>query len=362
MALAPQKYAVVMVGEDQLEQLMHRVAMRRAYPPVVVSDGDLRYRRLKQRLTAAAVVSLLALAGGGLLWALAPKRAMAAVPPAPGRVAGTDLLKTSAGPAAPSGLPEGGAPGVMLLSGGPDRLSFVLELPVEPRYVNLRRSAQSTLDLDVGPLSQPVQPQRWSVPGDASLLRAVAVDRHVSPTGAQYLRAQLDVPPLAGFDVRTEGRRVYVDLSWPLGEGTRDEGSGIGDQKTGIGEGPGIRNQGPGIGEKTGTGEQEGRYFEAIGPIHERVAEMRPFLLSAAQPDSVHVAVALDQALADLESSLEALSVPASASASHELLLSATRLARQGLEPGFTGDRPAHAQKVLTLFDAAVAAANPLAR
>ena len=359
MALAPQKYAVVMVGEDQLEQLMHRVAMRRAYPPVVVSDGDLRYRRLKQRLTAAAVVSLLALAGGGLLWALAPKRAMAAVPPAPGRVAGTDLLKTSAGPAAPSGLPEGGAPGVMLLSGGPDRLSFVLELPVEPRYVNLRRSAQSTLDLDVGPLSQPVQPQRWSVPGDASLLRAVAVDRHVSPTGAQYLRAQLDVPPLAGFDVRTEGRRVYVDLSWPSdsGLGIRDSGSGTRDS------GSGTRDSGLWTGDRgLGPADPEGRYLAAIGPIHERVAEMRPFLLSAAQPDSVHVAVALDQALADLESSLEDLSVPASASASHELLLSATRLARQGLEPGFTGDRPAHAQKVLTLFDAAVAAANPLAR
>ena len=50
------------------------------------------------------------------------------------------------------------------------------------------------------------------------------------------------------------------------------------------------------------------------------------------------------------------MSVPPSEVGQHQLLIAATRSARSGLQPGFTGDRLAHAQKALTMFDGAMAA------
>ena len=100
---------------------------------------------------------------------------------------------------------------------------------------------------------------------------------------------------------------------------------------------------------------QAEQYREAIAPVHQRVAEVRPFLLSAAQSGSVEVLAALDQTLASLEAALVAMSVPLSAAGQHQLLLSATRVARRGLEPGFTGDRLAHAHKAIDMFEGAMA-------
>jgi hypothetical protein len=50
------------------------------------------------------------------------------------------------------------------------------------------------------------------------------------------------------------------------------------------------------------------------------------------------------------------MNVPASEARQHQLLVSATRAARKGLEPGFSGDRLANAQKVITMFEGAMAA------
>ena len=111
-----------------------------------------------------------------------------------------------------------------------------------------------------------------------------------------------------------------------------------------------------GIGDQgSAIGRQEEQYREAIAPVHQRITEVRPFLLSAAQSGTVEVLTALDQTLAELESSLAAMRVPASAAGQHQLLLSATRAARAGLEPGFSGDRVAHQQQALAMFDGAMA-------
>jgi hypothetical protein len=48
--------------------------------------------------------------------------------------------------------------------------------------------------------------------------------------------------------------------------------------------------------------------------------------------------------------------VPPAEVGQHQLLITATRSARSGLQPGFAGDRLAHAQKALTMFDGAMAA------
>jgi hypothetical protein len=100
----------------------------------------------------------------------------------------------------------------------------------------------------------------------------------------------------------------------------------------------------------------EERYRQAIEPIHQRIREVRPFLLSAAQSGSTDVYAALDQTFAALEASLTGISVPPSEAGQHQLLVSATRAVRQGLDPAFAGDRLAHAQKALVMFDGAMAA------
>ncbi len=94
-----------------------------------------------------------------------------------------------------------------------------------------------------------------------------------------------------------------------------------------------------------------------IEPIHRRISELKPFLLSASQSGSPDVYSALDQTLATLEASLVGMSVPASEVGQHQLLIAATRTARKGLEPGFSGDRLANAQRAIPMFDGAMAAA-----
>jgi hypothetical protein len=106
---------------------------------------------------------------------------------------------------------------------------------------------------------------------------------------------------------------------------------------------------------------QDEQYREAMSPVHRRIAEVRPFLQSAAKSGSVEVLRALDQTLTALESSLSSMSVPASAAPQHQLLVAATRSARAGLDPAFTGDRQAHLQKAFDMFDGATAPAAPTA-
>ena len=62
-----QQYAVVLVNEDQLSQLMKRPAMRQVNSRFLAQDAYSRYEKLKQR-TTAAVILLLVLVACGLAW------------------------------------------------------------------------------------------------------------------------------------------------------------------------------------------------------------------------------------------------------------------------------------------------------
>jgi hypothetical protein len=151
---------------------------------------------------------------------------------------------------------------------------------------------------------------------------------------------------------------VYVDLMWPLdGEDTRaprrPAPTGVPEESEQSWSTP---HESTGTEHPSGARGQDGRYLEAIKPIHQRISEIRPFLLSAAQSGSADVYAALDQTLATLEASLVAMNVPATEGGQHQLLVSALRVARSGLAPGFSGDRVAQAQKAITMFDGAMAA------
>jgi hypothetical protein len=248
--------------------------------------------------------------------------------------------------------------GVLLL-GAPDRLSLVFELQSEPRQVTSARPDAATLQIDAGPMPAPAQPQQWSAPDGVHLLHTVSVDAVAAQGGLNYVRARVALPEFAKANVRTEGRRVYVDLTWPLEEeqdprtprratvsAPQEENSSV----------PARQHEPGSSGQKQNSPAQQERYREEILPIHQRINEIRPFILSAAQSGSTDVYAALDSTLANLEASLVAMSVPPSEAGQHQLLIAATRSARSGLEPGFSGDRLAHAQKALTMFDGAMAA------
>jgi hypothetical protein len=424
--VAPQQYAVVMVNEDQLSQLIHRPAVRQVNSRFGPQDVYARYQKLKRR-TAVAAILLLLVGAGGFLWFMAPQPAMASMFPwsaspalpalstgasfsvtiasldsgdaaniAATRVRGFGLpafTRRSPGKAqmyqamvgpyasleeaerAQRRLGNIGYPGarlfvdeslrgasraevplddvqgnpVVALLGAPDRLSLVLELPSEVRQVNSRRTTETMLDIDAGPMERPVHDQQWSAPEGVHLIRTVALEGLSAPGGAPYLRARVALPEFARANVRTEGRRVYVDLTWPLAEeDVRTPRRAWAASSDG--------DQGSGIRAQSAQGNpQERAYLEAMGPVRERVAAIRPFLLSAAQSGSPDVMSALDQTLATFEASISGMSVPAAEAGQHQLLLSATQSARRGLEPGFTGDRLAHAQKAIAMFDGAMA-------
>jgi len=427
--ISEQQYAVVLVNEDQLNQLMRKPAMRQVnrWAP---HDVYARYQRLKRRTAAAAIV-LLMLATGGFFWFVAPQPAMAAMFPwsapsaaptlytgasfsvtiasldsadgasvAAARVRGLGLpaftrrspgkqqiFQAMVGPYASldeaeqaqrhlgamgyrgarlfvdeslRSTPRGERPAsvaqanpVVLLLGAPDRLSLVLELQSEPRQVKSSRPDSGTLEIDAGPMATPAHPQQWGAPESVHLVRTVSIEAVSSQGGQHYARARVALPEFAKANVRTEGRRVYVDLTWPLAED---------DMRV-------PRRTAPAPSEReapassaaaavpAADAQQAQRYSEAIEPILQRITEVKPFLLSASQSGSVEVYAALDQTLANLEASLLSLSVPLSEAGQHQLLISATRVARRGLEPGFTGDRLVHAQKAVEMFDGAMAPA-----
>jgi hypothetical protein len=432
--LAGQQYAVVLVNEDQLSQLMRRPGMRQVNSRFASNDA-LAYQKLKRRMTAAVIV-LVVLVTAGLTWVFLPQPAMASMfdwsrPAAlPTIYTGASFSVTIASLESVDGANDAAArvrtlgmpaftrrsPGKyqvyqamvgpfasldeaekaqrrlggmgyrgarlfvdeslrtaphserpldtpkdlgLLLLGAPDRLSLVFELQSEPRQVTSSRPDAATLQIDAGPMATPSQPQQWSAPDGVHLLHTVAIETVAAQGGLNYIRARVALPEFAKANIRTEGRRVYVDLTWPLDE---EE-----DPRTPRRPAPSVsqganssapakeREAGAGAQKQNSQAQQE-RYKEEIQPLHRRIAEMRPFILSAAQSGSTDVYAALDATLATLETSLVAISVPPSEVGQHQLLIAATRSARSGLQPGFTGDRLAHAQKALTMFDGAMAA------
>ncbi len=437
--VAGQQYAVVLVNEDQLNQLMRRPGMRQVNSRVMAQDAYSRYEKLKRRITAVAIL-LLVIGAGGVAWVFVPQPAIASMfdwskPPAiptlytgasfsvtiasvdsadaanvaasrvrsigmpaftrrsPGkyqvyqamvgpfasldeaektqrnlasmgyraaRIFVDESLRTSPRGEQPIIDPSAANPGLLLL-GAPDRVSLVFEMQSEPRQVNSSRPDGTTLQIDAGPMVAPAQPQHWSAPDGVHLLHTVSIETLTAQGALNYVRAKIALPEFAKANVRTEGRRVYVDLTWPLEtedaraprrmtvvqEGTREGAAASASESTAT---PAK------AGASASTQGEEERYREAMAPIHQRIREVKPFYLSAVQSGSPDVYAAIDQTLAALENSITAIKAPASEAGQHQLLLEATRSARQALNPLFPGDRLAHAQKTIVMFEGAMAA------
>ena len=169
------------------------------------------------------------------------------------------------------------------------------------------------------------------------------------------MRAHVALPEFARANVRTEGRRVYVDLTWPMAAAPdvtapRAVASQPSSSPTQTERTPAA----PAARETDRSGE---KYGEALRPVLDRLVDIKPFLMSAAQSGSPDVLGALDETLVELERSLNVMHAPATALAQHQLLISAVRAARRATDPTFRGDRTAQARETFVLYDAATATA-----
>jgi hypothetical protein len=429
-----QQYAVVLLNEEQLSQIMRKPGMRPVNRGHSVPDVHMRYLRLK-RQTAAAAALLLVLGAGSFLYFMAPQPAMASMfawkelPEAPTVDTGasfsvtiqtTDssdgagfaanrvrtlgfpsftrvspgrrpLHQAMVGPYASldeaekvqrrltrSGFPsarifvdeslrnaprndvanaevEEGHPNVVLIS-APDRLSVVFELPLEPRQVRSRR-VENVLDLDVGPMSSKVVPQQWSAPEGVHLIERVSIEGVQASETGDFLRAHVTLPEFARANVRAEGRRVYVDLTWPM-----VAPDAVAPQPDAAAAAAGPEQPPPSrvvpVADARQGAQSSDTYAEQLQGVVERLGEVKPFLMSAAKAGSPDVLRALDDTLSTLETSLRGMRAPAASVDQHQMFLSAIRTARKATDVSYSGDRNAQAREAFVLYDAAVNAGS----
>jgi hypothetical protein len=244
-----------------------------------------------------------------------------------------------------------GNPTIVLIS-APDRISLVFELPLEPRQVRSRRT-ENILALDVGPIDGRIEPQQWSTPQGVHLVDRVAIEGVQASETGQFLRAHVTVPEFARANVRSEGQRVYVDLTWPI---TPPDAAPPRALPEPVPPAPAPAPRAvpdPREDDKGGV-----RYAEQLRAVQDRVTAVKPFLMSAAQSGSLDVLGALDETLATLEGAVRAMRAPSSAVEQHQMLLSSVRTARKATDIAFTGDRMAQAREAFILYDAAMNVAS----
>jgi len=241
-----------------------------------------------------------------------------------------------------------GNPNVLLI-GAPDRLSVVFELPLEPRQVRSRR-VENVLDLDIGPMTTRITEQQWSAPAGVHLVERVSIEGVQASETGDFLRAHITVPEFARANVRAEGRRVYVDLTWPLVAPDAVAPRRAAAPRSQ--EAPASRVV-P-VEDARQDAPPSERYEEQVRPVNERLASIKPFLMSAARSGTPDVLRALDDTLSTLEATLLSLRPPAASADQHQLLVAAVRTARRAVDASFQGDRMAQAREAYVLYDGAL--------
>ncbi len=101
--------------------------------------------------------------------------------------------------------------------GAPDRLSLVFELPLEPRQVRERRDRERPRLSTWVRCPTQIQEQQWSAPEGVHLVERVSIEGvQASETGRVSARARDAAGVCARPTCAPKGRRVYIDLTWPM--------------------------------------------------------------------------------------------------------------------------------------------------
>jgi hypothetical protein len=246
----------------------------------------------------------------------------------------------------------------ILLIGAPDRLSLVFEMPLEPRQVKSRR-VENVLDLDIGPMSGKIQSQQWSAPEGVHLVERVSIEGVQASETGDFLRAHVTLPEFARANVRAEGHRIYVDLTWPLvaSDAVAPQARSAG-AAAAPAQAPAPASRVVPVEDARRDGPATENYDEQLRGVLERLAAAKPFLISAAQSGSPDVLRALDDTLSTLEATLRSLRAPTASADQHQMLISAVRAARKATDSSYSGDRTAQAREAFVLYDAAVNAGS----
>ncbi len=227
----------------------------------------------------------------------------------------------------------GGVTAVLIAGGG--RLSVVIEMPVEPRYVFsrdpdsvradlVRRGgpldppAFATLEINAGPVPGTVNSGRWHAPAGVALFQDLSIEQ-VADGESPSIRIRLVVSKSASTNVRVAGRRLYIDL-WPLEADAEPE-------------------------DVVRVVETRERVIEdyrvTIRPAVEKFDAIEPFVLAAVGTPTPEVLSALRRTLQALEEWMRTVRPPRQWQDAHYSLVSAVSLTAEALSPEFVGDRAA---------------------
>jgi hypothetical protein len=223
------------------------------------------------------------------------------------------------------------------------RVSVVLELPVEPRTITMRRTAGNVLEVDAGPIVAEIVRedsgrQEWIAPDGVELFQRVSVE--AAGANKRLIRTRVTVPPLVQARVRTAATRVYIDLWSP---------QSIDDMPMQVHRStPVIVDDEDDEAIPAATSVES--YREALRPTVVRFTEIQPFLLAAVASPSPEVMTALARTLKGLAEWARAIVPPQPSAATHASLVAAVDLAAGSLDPVFEGDRVAQARQAVALF------------
>jgi hypothetical protein len=264
----------------------------------------------------------------------------------------------------------------VLLVPAPGRLSLVLEMSRDPQQVFAQRVSSTSLQVDVGPVTDSVRSEHWNAPAGVSLLSRVSVAEIVTPDVGRMVRATLTLPLTAQSKVRLSGRRVYIDLFWapvehPVVEevvpalvarrvvpaDTTRVGGGVTPSPS-LAQDPHVSRAertlpSPSLVSRDGppyTVESANQYQAQVQSAIARFEEIQPFLFAATSSPSPDVLRAVGQTIFDLEGVIRSIKPPAASSAAHATLASAAKAAGTSVGISFAGDRTTEAYRAATLL------------
>jgi hypothetical protein len=197
----------------------------------------------------------------------------------------------------------------------------------EPRQVQARRINDATLEIDIGPVVAPLGTWITTPSPVSTMVQRLDLGEFVAPTGDHLARAHLTIAARARTNVRVSGRRVYIDFMPTLAAPPQPPAP--------VAAAPRVDSG-----------------FSGLHPAIARFEEIEPFLLSAVAVPQAPVLRALDGSLTDL-SDLMRTGGRGQNRAAQDLLASAVTEARRAVDPLFSGDRSAQAQRAITIFQEA---------
>jgi hypothetical protein len=230
----------------------------------------------------------------------------------------------------------------VVLLPSPDRSSVVVELTAEPSHVSTRRISESVLEVEAGPGIDAAPAQILKAPANVRFIDSVSI-RVLSTDAGSMVRARITLTASARAVVRSAGRRVYVDVSAPPAPASPAVQTAT--------TRPARADAPPGPPVASPPGAPDDAYKTGVRPVLARLAELRPFLTSAARSGDRNVTTAVLPTLTAVRSSLAALQPPAPARGSHTMVLAAVDRIIKALAPDFAGDRVDAVRQSMTTID-----------